>query len=68
MIFSVRFPARAALWPMAALGLLALLGLYAVGLDQGQILSVWLGETSYQLNLVHELVHDTRHAAGFPCH
>jgi cobalt transporter subunit CbtB len=62
------FPARAALWPLAALGSLALLGLYAVGLDQGQILSVWLGETSYQLNLLHELVHDTRHAAGFPCH
>jgi cobalt transporter subunit CbtB len=62
------FPARATLWSFAPLGLLALLGLYAVGLDQGQILSVWLGETSYQLNLLHELVHDTRHAAGFPCH
>lgn len=64
----VFYPGRPALWPLAGLGLLALLGLFALGLDQGQILSIWLGETSYQLNLLHELVHDARHAAAFPCH
>lgn len=64
----VLFPPRVALWPLAGLGLLALAGLFALGFDQGQILSVWLGEASYKLNLLHELVHDARHAAGFPCH
>jgi cobalt transporter subunit CbtB len=64
----VLYPDRPAPWPLAALGLLALFGLFALGLDQGQILSVWLGEASYDLNLLHELVHDARHAAAFPCH
>ena len=62
------YPTRTSLWPLVGLGLIALLGLFAIGLDQGQILSPWLGESSYQLNVLHELVHDARHAAGFPCH
>lgn len=46
----------------------AAVGLFAIGFDQGQLLSVWLGDASYQLNLLHELVHDARHSTGFPCH
>ena len=64
----VFFPARTNPWPLVGLGMLALLGLFALGLDQGQILSLWQGDAAYQMNLLHELVHDARHAAGFPCH
>nr|WP_313950089.1 CbtB-domain containing protein [Frankia casuarinae] len=42
-------------------GLLALLGLYFVGAEQGA-LSIFGG------NYVHEFVHDARHLLGFPCH
>lgn len=52
-----------------ALGALAgLLSFYVVALDQGLLLSVVHGASAFDLNLVHELVHDARHAAGFPCH
>ncbi len=46
----------------------ALVGLFVIGLDQGQILSSFMGQAAYQQNLLHELFHDVRHAAGFPCH
>jgi cobalt transporter subunit CbtB len=26
------------------------------------------GSAAFDMNLIHELVHDARHAAGFPCH
>jgi hypothetical protein len=42
--------------------------LYLVGLDQGTLLSVVQGQTAFDQNLIHELVHDARHSAGFPCH
>jgi len=48
--------------------LLGLLGLYALGFDQGRILSLVQGDIAFDLNLLHEAVHDARHAAGFPCH
>lgn len=48
--------------------LLGLLGLYALGFDQGLILSLVQGDIAFDLNLLHELVHDARHTAGFPCH
>ncbi|HSH80324.1 MAG TPA: CbtB-domain containing protein [Herpetosiphonaceae bacterium] len=56
--------------PWSILGLLglALLGLFAIGFDQGQLLAPFLGKLSYQLNLLHEVAHDARHAAAFPCH
>jgi hypothetical protein len=47
---------------------LALMGLFVLGFDQGQTLALAQGDSAYQLNLIHELVHDARHAAGFPCH
>ena len=42
-------------------GLLLLLLLYFVGVEQGA-LSVFGG------HFVHELVHDARHTLAFPCH
>lgn len=44
------------------------LGLFAVGFDQGQLFSVAFGEQAFDQMWLHELTHDMRHAAGFPCH
>jgi cobalt transporter subunit CbtB len=49
-------------------GALGLLMLYLVGLDQGLLLSVFEGSVAFDQNLIHEFVHDARHAAAFPCH
>ena len=43
-------------------------GLYALALDQGLLLSLFQGAPAFDRNLIHELIHDTRHAADFPCH
>jgi hypothetical protein len=51
--------------PAALVGLAAF---YVLGIDQGLLLSVVHGSTAFDQNLLHELVHDARHAAGFPCH
>ena len=48
--------------------LLALLTLYAVFLDQGQLLSPVLGKAAVVANYVHEFAHDGRHLLGAPCH
>ena len=42
-------------------GLLALIGVYFVGAEEGAT-SIFAG------NAVHEWVHDSRHLLGFPCH
>jgi cobalt transporter subunit CbtB len=56
-------------WRVAlGLVLLSLFALYGLALDQGWLLSWFQGAQSFDLNFIHELVHDTRHAAGFPCH
>jgi len=55
-------------YPAAAALLLGLLGLYALALDQGFILSLFQGDIAFDINLLHEVVHDVRHVAGFPCH
>jgi len=44
------------------------LGLFIVGYDQGHLFSIVLGEQAYDDLFIHELTHDMRHAAGFPCH
>ena len=44
------------------------LGLFVVGYDQGHIFSIVMGETAFDQQFIHELTHDMRHAAGFPCH
>ena len=43
-------------------------GLFVVGFDQGHIFSVAFGEQAFEDLYIHELTHDMRHAAGFPCH
>ena len=43
-------------------------GLFVVGFDQGHIFSVVYGEQEFVDLTIHELTHDMRHAAGFPCH
>ncbi|MEW2514638.1 CbtB-domain containing protein [Streptomyces sp. NPDC046870] len=47
---------------------LALLALYAVFLDQGQLLSPVLGKVATSANYLHEFAHDGRHLLGAPCH
>jgi len=43
-------------------------GLFVVGFDQGHIFSPVMGEQAFDNMFIHELTHDLRHAAGFPCH
>ncbi len=57
--------------PIFAIVLLAVIfafGLFFVGFDQGHIFSIVLGEQAFEDLYIHELTHDMRHAAGFPCH
>ena len=51
-----------------ALAIIFTLGLFVVGFDQGLIFSLVVGEEAYDNMFIHELTHDLRHAAGFPCH
>jgi len=55
-------------WTSASLVMAALLALYVLALDQGLLLSFVQGPVAFDMNLIHEFVHDARHAAGFPCH
>ncbi len=55
-------------WALIGFMLLGMFGLYALALDQGFLLSLFQGAPAFDMNVLHELVHDTRHAAGFPCH
>ncbi len=57
--------------PIYAIILLAAIfvfGLFVVGYDQGHLFSVIIGEPAFEELYIHELSHDMRHAAGFPCH
>lgn len=42
--------------------------LYVLALDQGFLLSIVQGAAAFDVNLIHEFLHDARHSAGFPCH
>jgi hypothetical protein len=48
--------------------IMALVALYAVFLDQGNLLSPVLGKVAVTANYVHEFAHDGRHLLGAPCH
>ena len=57
--------------PIAAVIVLAVIfafGLFFVGYDHGHLFSIVLGEQAFEDLYIHELTHDMRHAAGFPCH
>jgi putative cobalt transporter subunit CbtB len=53
------------LFSVAVLGVFSL---YLVGFDQGYLLAIFQGHGALTQNLLHELVHDARHVAAFPCH
>ncbi len=53
---------------IVALVIVFAFGLFLVGFDQGHIFSVVYGEQAFEDLYIHELTHDMRHAAGFPCH
>ena len=53
---------------IAVLALVFGFGLFIVGFDQGHIFSIVMGEHAIDEMFIHELTHDMRHAAGFPCH
>jgi cobalt transporter subunit CbtB len=55
-------------WALIGFLVLGMFGLYVLALDQGFLLSLFQGAPAFDMNVLHELVHDTRHAAGFPCH
>ncbi|HEX3244432.1 MAG TPA: CbtB domain-containing protein [Chloroflexota bacterium] len=54
--------------PQVLAGLLGAFAIYVLGLDQGLLLSIVQGQAALDQNLIHELIHDARHAAAFPCH
>jgi cobalt transporter subunit CbtB len=54
--------------PLAGMILLCLFALYVMAFDQGFLLSLVQGAKAFDINLIHEVFHDARHAAGFPCH
>lgn len=57
--------------PVFAITVLVLIfafGLFVIGFDQGHIFSIAFGEQAFEDLYIHELTHDMRHAAGFPCH
>lgn len=53
---------------IVALAMVFVAGLFVVGFDQGHIFSLVYGEEAFKELYIHELTHDMRHAAGFPCH
>ena len=58
-----RLSAALALLPLTAV---AVLTLFAVAFDQGQLAQ--LAQAGAGDTLVHEAFHDARHILGFPCH
>ena len=53
---------------LAILVTISMIGYFVVGFDQGHLFSLIHGESSFTEQFLHELTHDMRHAAGFPCH
>lgn len=51
-----------------ALAAIFAFGLFVVGFDQGHLFSMIQGAEAFDQLYIHELTHDMRHAAGFPCH
>ena len=53
---------------MGFLAAIVLFGVFVVGYDQGQMFSIVHGNEAFDTKYLHEVTHDMRHAAGFPCH
>ena len=57
--------------PRIAVGILVailLFTMFIIGFDQGHLFSVVQGQEAFDGKWIHELNHDMRHSAGFPCH
>jgi cobalt transporter subunit CbtB len=67
-MFEISALGRKDFWVVTGIVMVGIFGLYALALDQGVLLSLFQGAPAFDMNLIHELIHDTRHAAGFPCH
>jgi cobalt transporter subunit CbtB len=68
VMFEISVLGRKDFWVVTGIVMVGIFGLYALALDQGVLLSLFQGAPAFDMNLIHELIHDTRHAAGFPCH
>lgn len=68
MITHVFNPSVAEKRTLLGAALLAFLAFYVLAFDQGLLLSLVQGNVAFDQNLLHEITHDARHAAGFPCH
>lgn len=53
---------------LVALAVVAIFILFIAGFDQGHLFSIVQGAEAFNELYLHELFHDMRHAAGFPCH
>ena len=53
---------------IVALAIVFAAGLFVVGFDQGHLFSFVEGTKAFDDLYLHELYHDMRHAAGYPCH
>ena len=56
------------LYSIVILAIIFAIGIFVVGYDQGHIFSIIQGAEAFDELYIHELTHDMRHAAGFPCH
>lgn len=65
MLKAVRV-ARPIASPLLALGAIFGLGLFVAGFDNGHLAAALFPGSDPAF--LHELTHDLRHAAGFPCH
>lgn len=60
--------AKVPIFAVAILAVIFVFGLFIVGYDQGHLFSIIQGVDAFDDLFIHELTHDMRHAAGFPCH
>lgn len=65
---AVRAPGPVSLPTILALAVIFAVGLFVVAFDQGHTFSIVQGSDAFDDLYLHELFHDARHAAGFPCH
>jgi cobalt transporter subunit CbtB len=67
-VFETSVLTRKDFWVVTGSLMVGVFAFYGLALDQGLFLSLFQGAPAFDANFIHELIHDTRHAAGFPCH
>lgn len=60
--------AKVPIFAVVILAVIFAFGMFVVGYDQGHLFSIVQGVDAFDELFIHELTHDMRHAAGFPCH